>query len=599
MEVSDEVIAGAWDEHFPLVVFQTGSGTQTNMNVNEVISNRAIHLLGGQLGSKKPVHPNDHVNMGMSSNDSFPTAMHIAAVLALTRVTLPGLEHLHAALAAKAVEFAGIIKIGRTHTQDATPLTLGQEFSGDATQVEYGIARVRASLPHLLMLAQGGTAVGTGLNSVQGFDARIAQEIAKVGSGACGRSEGRGALTRRMRCPSRLCAARGGSQSARAACSHHGDTTTHATPVARYARDTRHTRESASRTGVSHGRPRPEHLLLSMARFPLTTHSALTPLRPPQETGLPFVTAPNKFEALAAHEAVVEAHGALNTVAASLMKVANDVRFLASGPRCGLGELSLPENEPGSSIMPGKVNPTQSEALTMVCAQVIGNQVAVTVGGASGHFEVRGGLDDVHAAQREINDARASNFSPSPPFQHSPPTRRTQLNVFKPVMISNFLQVRCVSVCVCVCVWVCTCLALRARARLRLSRRCPPRIPRGPRQPPTVSPHTTHQQPSPQSARLIGDAAVSFTDHCVVGIEANRERIAQLLGESLMLVTALNPHIGYDKAAATAKKAHKEGKTLKATALELGYLTEAQFDAWVRPEDMLGPSSLESFKKGL
>lgn len=398
MAVADEVIAGKLDDHFPLVVFQTGSGTQTNMNVNEVISNRAIELMGGAMGSKKPVHPNDHVNMGMSSNDSYPTAMHIASAIMLHSVTLPGLQTLHAALLAKAEEFKDVIKIGRTHTQDATPLTLGQEFSGYATQVEYGIARVKATLPRLYMLAQGGTAVGTGLNSVAGFDVKIAEAIAA-------------------------------------------------------------------------------------------------------ETGLPFVTAPNKFEALAAHDALVEASGALNTVAASLMKIANDVRFLGSGPRCGLGELSLPENEPGSSIMPGKVNPTQSEALTMVCAQVFGNHVAITVGGSNGHFE---------------------------------------LNVFKPVMVSNFLQ----------------------------------------------------------SARLLGDAAVSFTEHCVTGIVANKERINTLLNDSLMLVTALNPHIGYDKAAATAKKAHKEGTTLKAAAMSLGYLTEAQFAEWVKPEKMLGPSTLEDFKKG-
>ena len=376
MEVCDEILAGKLDAHFPLVVYQTGSGTQTNMNVNEVVSNRAIELMGGVMGSKKPVHPNDHVNMGMSSNDSFPTAMHISAVLELTRVTLPGLRHLHRALLAKQDEFKAIIKIGRTHTQDATPLTLGQEFSGYATQVEYGIARIEATLPRLLMLAQGGTAVGTGLNSVQGFDSAIAAQIAR-------------------------------------------------------------------------------------------------------ETGLPFVTAPNKFEALAAHDALVEGHGALNTVAVSLMKIGNDIRLLGSGPRSGLGELSLPENEPGSSIMPGKVNPTQSEAITMVAAQVMGNQVAISVGGSNGHFE---------------------------------------LNVFKPVMISNFLQ----------------------------------------------------------SARLIGDSAVSFADHCVAGIEPNHKRIAQLLGDSLMLVTALNPHIGYDKAAQTAKKAHKEGTTLKEAALKLGFLTEEQ-----------------------
>ncbi len=369
---------------------QTGSGTQTNMNVNEVISNRAIQQLGGEVGSKAPVHPNDHVNMGMSSNDSFPTGMHIAAAIELNTVTIPGLQHLHKALLAKADAFKDIIKIGRTHTQDATPLTLGQEFSGYATQVEYSIARIQDTLPRLYQLAQGGTAVGTGLNSVEGFDEDIAAEIAS-------------------------------------------------------------------------------------------------------ETGLPFKTAPNKFEALAAHDAVVEASGALNTVACSLMKIANDLRFLGSGPRCGLGELSLPENEPGSSIMPGKVNPTQCEAVTMVCAQVMGNHVAVSVGGSNGHFE---------------------------------------LNVFKPVMVANLLE----------------------------------------------------------SALLIGDAAVSFTDHCVAGIVANEDRIDKLMRESLMLVTALNPHIGYDKAAATAKKAHKEGTTLKEAAMALGYLTEEEFDAWVRPETMVGPS---------
>jgi len=361
------------------------------------VSNRAIELMGGAMGSKKPVHPNDHVNMGMSSNDSFPTAMHIAAAIELTRVTIPGLQALHAALDAKAKEFADIIKIGRTHTQDATPLTLGQEFSGYATQVEYAIERIKAALPRIYMLAQGGTAVGTGLNSVEGFDVAIAAAIAA-------------------------------------------------------------------------------------------------------ETGLPFVTAPNKFEALAAHDAVVEASGALNTVAVSLMKVANDIRFLGSGPRCGLGELSLPENEPGSSIMPGKVNPTQCEAITMVCAQVMGNHVAISVGGASGHFE---------------------------------------LNVFKPVMIANLLQ----------------------------------------------------------SARLLGDASVSFRDHCVVGIVANRKRISTLLYDSLMLVTALNPYIGYDKAAATAKKAYKEGTSLKEAAMALGYLTSEQFDAWVKPELMIGPKPLADVKK--
>merc|ERR1719163_66636 len=350
---ADEVIAGNLDDHFPLVTFQTGSGTQTNMNVNEVISNRAIQQLGGEVGSKAPVHPNDHVNMGMSSNDSFPTGMHIAAAIELNTVTIPGLQHLHKALLAKADAFKDIIKIGRTHTQDATPLTLGQEFSGYATQVEYSIARIQDTLPRLYQLAQGGTAVGTGLNSVEGFDEDIAAEIAS-------------------------------------------------------------------------------------------------------ETGLPFKTAPNKFEALAAHDAVVEASGALNTVACSLMKIANDLRFLGSGPRCGLGELNLPENEPGSSIMPGKVNPTQCEAITMCCAQVMGNHTAVTVGGCNGHFE---------------------------------------LNVFKPLIIKNVLH----------------------------------------------------------SIALLGDSCESFNLNCVEGIEANREKIGQIVQESLMLVTALNPHIGYDKAAAIAK----------------------------------------------
>jgi len=397
VQACDELIAGKLDEHFPLVTFQTGSGTQSNMNSNEVIANRAIEILGGELGSKSPVHPNDHVNMGMSSNDSFPTGMYIAAAMEVHSKTLPGLRKMHAALQAKADEWADIIKIGRTHTQDATPLTLGQEFGGYAHQLKRSIERVEAALPALLELAQGGTAVGTGLNSVEGFDVKIAAAIA-------------------------------------------------------------------------------------------------------EETGLPFVTAPNKFEALAAHDGVVEASGALNTVAASLMKVANDIRFLGSGPRCGLGELNLPENEPGSSIMPGKVNPTQCEAITMVAAQVMGNHVAITIGGSNGHFE---------------------------------------LNVFKPLMVYNFLQ----------------------------------------------------------SARLIGDACSAFTDKCIDGIEPNRPRIQQLLGESLMLVTALNPYIGYDKAAAAAKKAHKEGSTLKAAALELGYLTEAQYDEWVDPSLMIGPTPVDVMKK--
>jgi fumarate hydratase class II len=388
-QAASEVAAGKLSDHFPLVVWQTGSGTQSNMNANEVIANRAIDILGGTLGDKSVVHPNDHVNKGQSSNDTFPTVMHIAAALEVTRRLIPGLEKLHAALDTKAKEFNHIIKIGRTHTQDATPLTLGQEFSGYATQVEYGIDRVKGTFPRLMQLAQGGTAVGTGLNAKVGFAEKVAAAVA-------------------------------------------------------------------------------------------------------EDTGLPFVTAPNKFEALAAHDAMVEVSGALNTVAVSLMKIGNDIRFLGSGPRCGLGELSLPENEPGSSIMPGKVNPTQCEALTMVCAQVMGNNVAVTIGGSNGHFE---------------------------------------LNVFKPMLIRNVLH----------------------------------------------------------STAILGDAAVSFTEHCVSGIVANEKRISQLLNESLMLVTALNNHIGYDKAAAIAKKAHKDGSTLKQAALELGHCTEAEFDQWVRPEDMLVP----------
>ncbi|KAL7753453.1 hypothetical protein RI367_001228 [Sorochytrium milnesiophthora] len=389
VKAADEVIAGKLDEHFPLVVWQTGSGTQTNMNVNEVISNRAIELLGGDMGSKSPVHPNDHVNMSQSSNDTFPTAMHVSAVVEINSRLVPQLTHLRDALDQCAKKWNHIIKIGRTHLQDATPLTLGQEFSGYAQQLTYGIERVQATLPRLSNLAQGGTAVGTGLNTRKGFDVKIAEEITK-------------------------------------------------------------------------------------------------------ETGMPFKTAPNKFEALAAHDAIVEASGALNVLAASLMKIANDIRFLGSGPRCGLGELLLPENEPGSSIMPGKVNPTQCEAMTMVCAQVIGNHTAITVGGATGHFE---------------------------------------LNVFKPVMIKNLLQ----------------------------------------------------------SIRLLADASRSFTDNCVVGIEANERRINDIMKESLMLVTALNPYIGYDNAAAAAKKAHKEGTTLKEAAMSLGLLSSEQFDQWVRPEQMIGP----------
>ncbi len=389
VQAANEVIDGTLAEHFPLVVWQTGSGTQSNMNANEVISNRAIEILGGEIGSKEPVHPNDHCNRGQSSNDVFPTAMHIAAVEELSNRLLPALGRLQNALQAKQDEFADIIKIGRTHTQDATPLTLGQEFSGYTTQVAYAVARVQDVLPRLSQLAQGGTSVGTGLNAKVGFAESFAEKVSAI-------------------------------------------------------------------------------------------------------TGIKFRTAENKFEALASKDAIVEASGALNTIAASLMKIANDIRFLGSGPRSGLGELSLPANEPGSSIMPGKVNPTQCEALTMVCAQVMGNNVAVTVAGASGHFE---------------------------------------LNVFKPVMIYNLLQ----------------------------------------------------------SIRLVADAAASFADNCVAGIEANRERIDQLMRDSLMLVTALNPHIGYDNAAAIAKKAHADGTTLVEAGVELGLLTEEQFRDWVVPADMVGP----------
>ena len=389
VQAAEEVIDGPLAGEFPLVVWQTGSGTQTNMNANEVIANRANLALGGALGAKSPVHPNDHVNMGQSSNDSFPTAMHIAAALAIHEGLLPALEHLHRALEGKAGDFADIIKIGRTHLQDATPLTLGQEFSGYAAQVAYGIERVKRTLPGLYRLAQGGTAVGTGLNARKGFAEEFAAQVAAI-------------------------------------------------------------------------------------------------------TGLLFETAPNKFAALAAHDELVEASGALNTLAVALMKIANDIRLLGSGPRCGIGEIMLPENEPGSSIMPGKVNPTQSEAMTMVCAQVMGNHVAVTVAGSNGHFE---------------------------------------LNVFKPVIIHNVLQ----------------------------------------------------------STRLLGDAARSFTDNCVVGIEPNRERIDRLVRESLMLVTALNPHIGYDNAAKIAKKAHQEGTTLREAGEALKLLNAEQFEQWVRPEDMIGP----------
>jgi fumarate hydratase class II len=389
-QAAREVMAGALDDHFPLVVWQTGSGTQSNMNANEVIANRAAEIMGKPMGLKVPVHPNDHVNRGQSSNDTFPSAMHIAAVEQVVGELQPALEVLHGALRKKSNDFKRIVKIGRTHLQDATPLTLGQEFSAYATQVKYGQARIKSALPRLCRLAQGGTAVGTGLNSRAGFGKAFAAEAAKL-------------------------------------------------------------------------------------------------------TGLPFKTAENKFEALAAHDALVEMSGALNTLAASLMKIANDIRLLGSGPRCGIGELTLPANEPGSSIMPGKVNPTQSEALTMVCAQVMGNHMTITIAGASGHFE---------------------------------------LNVFKPVMIYNLLQ----------------------------------------------------------SIRLLADGARSFADNCVRGIAANHARIEQLLQDSLMLVTALNPHIGYDNAAKAAKKAHGDGTTLKQAALALGLLSAAEFDKWVDPLKMVGPS---------
>ncbi|MCE8441767.1 class II fumarate hydratase [Rhodovulum sulfidophilum] len=386
---AQEVIDGRFDDNFPLVVWQTGSGTQSNMNANEVISNRAIEMLGGVKGSKDPVHPNDHCNMGQSSNDTFPTAMHVAIGMVARDVLLPGLEKLHEALSTKSDEFADIIKIGRTHTQDATPLTLGQEFSGYAKQVEKGIARVKAALPDIYELAQGGTAVGTGLNTKKGWDGRVADRIAEI-------------------------------------------------------------------------------------------------------TGLPFVTAGNKFEALAAHDAMVMFSGALKTVAASLFKIANDMRFLGSGPRSGLGELILPENEPGSSIMPGKVNPTQAEAMTMVCAHVMGNDAAVGFAGSQGHFE---------------------------------------LNVYNPMMSYNVLQ----------------------------------------------------------SMQLLGDAASSFTDNMVVGTKANTARIDKLMKESLMLVTALAPTIGYDNATKVAKTAHKNGTTLREEAIALGFVDAETFDRVVRPEDMIGP----------
>lgn len=391
MRAADEIVAGQHDEEFPLVVWQTGSGTQTNMNMNEVIANRASEMLGGARGDKRLVHPNDDVNRSQSSNDVFPTAMHVAAVQAVHDRLLPSLRRLRDTLDAKVHRFDTLVKIGRTHLQDATPLTLGQEFSAYVSQLDHGIAHATGSLTHMCELAIGGTAVGTGLNAPPAFGAGVAKELAKA-------------------------------------------------------------------------------------------------------TGLPFVSARNKFEALAANDALVHAHGALKTLAASLMKIANDIRWLASGPRSGIGEIRIPENEPGSSIMPGKVNPTQAEALTMLCCQIFGNDVVINVGGSMGNFE---------------------------------------LNVFKPVIAHNFLQ----------------------------------------------------------SVRLLTDGAASFNDHCASGIEPNKERIEQLLGESLMLVTALNPHIGYDKAAEIAKSAYKQGTTLRQAALALGYVSAEQFDRWVRPQDMVGTGS--------
>ncbi|WP_148399450.1 class II fumarate hydratase [Enterobacter mori] len=388
IDAADEVLAGKHPDEFPLAIWQTGSGTQSNMNMNEVLANRASELLGGVRGMERKVHPNDDVNKSQSSNDVFPTAMHVAAVIAIREQLIPQLNVLKTTLNEKAQAFRDIVKIGRTHLQDATPLTLGQEISGWVAMLEHNLKHIDHSLPHLAELALGGTAVGTGLNTHPEYAVRVAEELASI-------------------------------------------------------------------------------------------------------TGQPFVTAPNKFEALATCDALVHTHGALKGLAASLMKIANDVRWLASGPRCGIGEISIPENEPGSSIMPGKVNPTQCEAMTMLCCQVLGNDVAVNLGGASGNFE---------------------------------------LNVYRPMVIHNVLQ----------------------------------------------------------SIRLLADGMESFNEHCAVGIEPNRERISQLLNESLMLVTALNTHIGYDKAAEIAKKAHKEGLTLKASALALGYLTEAEFDAWVRPEAMVG-----------
>ncbi|QYM91015.1 class II fumarate hydratase [Dickeya zeae] len=388
IQAADEVLSGQHVGEFPLAIWQTGSGTQTNMNMNEVLANRASEWLGGVRGNDRLVHPNDDVNKSQSSNDVFPTAMHVAAVTVLREHLIPELNVLQQTLADKATQFADIVKIGRTHLQDATPLTLGQEISGWVAMLSHNVRHLENSIPHLCELALGGTAVGTGLNTHPEYAVRVAAELAAL-------------------------------------------------------------------------------------------------------TGHPFVSAPNKFEALATCDALVHAHGALKGLAASLMKIANDVRWLSSGPRCGIGEIAIPENEPGSSIMPGKVNPTQCEAMTMLCCQVMGNDVAVNMGGAAGNFE---------------------------------------LNVFRPMVIHNFLQ----------------------------------------------------------SVRLLADGMTSFNEHCAVGIEPNRERINQLLNESLMLVTALNPHIGYDKAAEIAKKAHKEGLTLKASALKLGYLTEEQFTQWVRPEDMVG-----------
>lgn len=388
-QAADEVIEGKLDEHFPLRVWQTGSGTQSNMNTNEVIANRAIEIAGGTIGSKDPVHPNDHVNMGQSSNDTFPTAMHIAAVERIRDALIPAITTLAGSFQKKTDEFQDIIKIGRTHLMDATPLTLGQEFSGYTTQLEYALDRINTCMPRMYQIALGGTAVGTGLNSHKDFAVKVARQIADL-------------------------------------------------------------------------------------------------------TGCPFVTAPNKFESLAAHDAIVEASGVLKTIACSLMKIANDIRWLGSGPRCGIGEIILPANEPGSSIMPGKVNPTQSEAMTMVAAQVIGNDTTINVGGASGNFE---------------------------------------LNVFKPVMIYNLLQ----------------------------------------------------------SIRLLADSCRSFNDHCVIGIEPNRTQIEKHLNGSLMLVTALNPHIGYDNAAKVAKKAYQENSTLKEAAAALNLLTPEEFDDKVRPEKMIGP----------